>query len=132
MRCHSTRILSKNKISYIAGSSYPHLTVSSSSNFLNFYFYTFTAFSPKQICISKVLVCILLSFCDTFRLVYNSDHNSRFSILRLYIVGVFARSLEGFATTCNACCGHLDRLRIAVSSANVDIVSCLLVGISEV
>jgi len=78
-------------------------TVSSSSNFLNFNFYTFTAFSPKQICISKVLVCNLLSFCDTFRLVYNllrSDHNGRFLILRLYIVVVFARSLARFATTC--------------------------------
>jgi len=38
-----------------------------------------------------------------------------------------------WAASCpDACCGHLDRLRIAVSSANVDTVSCLLVEISEV
>jgi len=76
-------------------------TVSSSFNFLNFYFYTFTAFFPKQIYISRVLVCK----CDTFRLVYHSlrsDHNGIFSILRLYIVVVFARSLARFATTCTA------------------------------
>jgi len=80
-------------------------TVSSSSSFLNFYFCTFTAFSPKQIYISKVLLCNLLSFCNTFRSVYHSlrsDHNCRFSILRLYIVVVFARSLARFATTCTA------------------------------
>jgi len=79
-------------------------TVSSSSNFLNLYFYTFVAFPSKQIYISKVLVCNLLSFCDTFRLVYHSlrsDHNGRF-FLRLYIVVVFARSLARFATTCTA------------------------------
>jgi len=31
-----------------------------------------------------------------------SDHNGRFSILRLYIVVVFARSLARFATKCTA------------------------------
>jgi len=77
----------------------------------HFYFYTFTAFSPKQIYISKVLVCNLLSFCETFRLMYHSlrsDNNGRFSILRLYIVVVFARSLVRFATTCTAV--HSDML----------------------
>jgi len=44
----------------------------------------------------------------------------------------FSDTSRWAASCAGACCGHLDQPKIAVLSENVDIVSCLLVGISEV
>jgi len=93
MRCHSTRIISKNRTRLISGSIYPHRP--QQTNFLRFDFCTFPTLSLKPIKNFKVLICNLFSFYNTFRSLLHSllsDHCIRFSILRLYIVVAFANS----------------------------------------
>jgi len=99
MRCHSTR---KNKTS---SPPYPAAPI--------FEIFTFTlspSFLLSKSIFRKSWYAIFLVFAIpsvTHNPSLRSDHNVRFSILRLYIVVVFARSLARFATTCTA--AHSDK-----------------------